>query len=106
VKYIDPDPALNRRLIAERLGWPDGALDACTAIAAAHPTWAIYWSAGQPGQPPQPGYRASMEVHDRHGTRKVELYSPDPAEMAERMADIERQVPVWPAHLTPLTPPR
>lgn len=106
MKYADVDPDLNRRLVAERLRWPAGALEACTALAAAHPEWTIYWSAGQPGQPPQPGYRASLRVHGDHGTRKVELFAPDPADLAARMADVERQEPVWPAHLTPLTPPR
>jgi hypothetical protein len=107
VKYADVDPELNLRLIAERLGWPDGALEACTAIAAAHPAWtSVYWGVGPVGRPPQPGYRATLRMHDERGHREVELYAQDPAELAERMADVDRQAMVWPAHLTPLTPPR
>jgi len=29
----------NRQVIAERLGWPAGALEACEAIELAHPDW-------------------------------------------------------------------
>jgi hypothetical protein len=33
----------NRRTIAERTGWPAGAVDACEQIEAAHPTWDVGW---------------------------------------------------------------
>jgi hypothetical protein len=33
----------NRRLIAQRLNWPPGALDAVRAIEAACPGWAASW---------------------------------------------------------------
>ena len=39
----------NRRVIAERLGWPAGALEACEAIEVEHPNW-------------YPGYRQANTV--------------------------------------------
>lgn len=115
---VDIDPDLNRRLIAKRLGWPDDALAECLAVEAAArqrairdnrrtpPEWLVYWGRGRLDQPPQPGYRALMWVHDERGHRRVELFAEDPGGLTEQMEDVERSLPVWPAHLTPLTPPR
>ena len=122
MKYADVDPDLNRRLIAERYGWPDDALAQCILLEGAArarelerqeqnpewraPAWLVYWGRGPFGQPPQLGYRAVTWVQDQHGHRKVELFAEDPAGLPDRMADVERALPDWPAHLTPLVPPR
>jgi hypothetical protein len=50
-----PGPELaakNRRLLAERLGWPDGALEACEQLDQAHIGWYTNWSPG--GSPSRP----------------------------------------------------
>lgn len=41
-----PDPGRNRRVLAERLGYPDGALAACIDIENEHPSWIVYWTRG------------------------------------------------------------
>lgn len=33
----------NRRLIAERLHWPDGALEACEQLESEHPGFEVAW---------------------------------------------------------------
>lgn len=59
------DRARNRQLIAERLDWPDGALDACIAIENDHPQWAVYWVSGTTVSEPRRGYRAVAQVRWR-----------------------------------------
>jgi hypothetical protein len=49
--YFDlpPGPELawrNRRIIAARIGWPAGALEACEAVEKARPDWDPYWRDG------------------------------------------------------------
>lgn len=36
-------PRHNRRVIAERIGWPDGAVEACDWIEQAYPEWIPGW---------------------------------------------------------------
>src|SRR5437868_15147362 len=33
-----------RTITSFRLGWPEGALDACEEVETAHPTWMPYWT--------------------------------------------------------------
>lgn len=35
--------AANRRLTAERAGWPRGALEMCEHLDAVHPGWTVWW---------------------------------------------------------------
>ncbi|MEV6350904.1 hypothetical protein [Actinoplanes sp. NPDC051851] len=39
----------NRRLIAERTGWPDGALETCERLDEDHQGWSVMWVAENPG---------------------------------------------------------
>lgn len=39
----------NRRVLAERLQWPDGVLDECLRVEAEHPDWHIGWRADDAG---------------------------------------------------------
>lgn len=50
----------NRRAIAERTGWPAGALQACEEFDARHPGWFVTWSAANttPGWERPAGYTA------------------------------------------------
>ncbi|AGL19478.1 hypothetical protein [Actinoplanes sp. N902-109] len=54
----DPDPERNRELVAQRLGWPDGALNNCRALEAEFPDWSVFWTNGGLPKDQQPGYRA------------------------------------------------
>ncbi len=33
----------NRRILAERLDWPDGAVEVCERLEVAHPGWCVSW---------------------------------------------------------------
>jgi hypothetical protein len=46
----------NRRVIAERVGWPDGALQACQEFDERHPGWYAWWL-------PPAGYTAAWQGH-------------------------------------------
>lgn len=35
----------NRRLLAERQGWPAGALEACEGLDRKHSGWSVWWRA-------------------------------------------------------------
>lgn len=85
----EPDPLHNRRLIAERLGWPDGALDACLALEADFPRWSVYWTKG--GLPPDPrrGYRAFARVH----WARFDAVAETPEELRERLDEADAQLP-------------
>lgn len=71
-KLVGPQTlAANRRLIAERCGWPDGAADACGRLDAqwprepywdgTRPRWYTFWSPGPVGAEPRPGFYAVRE---------------------------------------------
>jgi hypothetical protein len=47
----------NRELIAQRLGWPDGALDATRDLEARFPGYSVWWGSGRVTDP-RPGYYA------------------------------------------------
>jgi hypothetical protein len=50
----------NRAVIAERLGWPDGALEACQDLEQRHPAWHVTYVLGGVPSAPTPGYRAYL----------------------------------------------
>jgi len=53
----------NRRLLAERWGWPVGALEMCEHLDAVHPGWSVHWRGymNAPGWYHPPGYVARRE---------------------------------------------
>jgi hypothetical protein len=57
----------NRAILAERLRWPDGALQACADLEDAHPGWHVSWLAENitPGFERPAGFHASYS-HERH----------------------------------------
>jgi hypothetical protein len=79
----------NRRVFAERLRWPEGALEACEAIDQEHPGWTASYRHAQHGGDPA-GYYANRWVHDPHdpgkyGATPDELRAALPSEhIAER----------------------
>jgi hypothetical protein len=81
-------PALersNRRVLAERLGWPAGALEECEQLDAAYPGWSITWSPGNTVR----GFERPAGFYgvDRNykGWAPVHAYGATPAEL---VADI------------------
>jgi hypothetical protein len=81
----------NRRLFAQRGGWPDGALDACEILDAECPGWTVYWSRGPVGDS-RPGFYA---IRDRET-----VYAADAAVLAGRLA----LIPVPDRGLGPMPP--
>lgn len=71
----------NRRIIASRIGWPDGAVEACDKLQDAYPDWIPGWQPAStiPGFEHPAGYFAS-----RHSRRHDEppAYGADPLELA------------------------
>lgn len=81
---IPPGPELlrhNRRVMAERIGWPDGAVEACDKLQDAYPGWNPGWQPESTirGFEHPAGYFAS-----RLGRRYNEpvAYGSDPDELA------------------------
>ena len=50
----------SRKLVAERLGWPGGALEACREIESRFPRWYCWWTSSPYPDPGfQPAYGAA-----------------------------------------------
>lgn len=63
-----PGPELaasNRRLLAQRGRWPEGAVQACEAIEADFPDWGVSYSHGGGATWVDPGYYA-RRIRHRH----------------------------------------
>jgi len=60
----------NQRLIAERTGWPTGALEACVELEDRHPGWFVHWMPENtaPGFERPAGFDAEFD-HVEHRTR-------------------------------------
>lgn len=74
----------NRRLLAERLDWPEGALEACEDIEPRHPGWSLFWAPANtvPGFEKAAGYWAI-----RHGMHEAERFAATPAELEQAIQD-------------------
>ncbi len=68
----------NRRIIAERLGWPDGAREACETLEADNPGWHAYWQSADARR--AEGFYAS---HDNHYHLEPPMYGATPEELHE-----------------------
>lgn len=57
--------AKNRRLFAAKQHWPEGIVETCEKLGAAHPDWYIDWA--RPGSPtyPAPGYYGARWSRER-----------------------------------------
>lgn len=95
------DPERNRRLIAERLGWPDGALEAVVQLEQAHPEWNIWWTRGGLPLGAPAGYRASLRRHGHH----CEPHGATLDDLRVQLVAVEQEVgpkPTFPARFGPL----
>jgi hypothetical protein len=83
----------NRQIIAERLGWPAGALAACEAIELAHPAWyPNYCQANTiPGFEAPAGFYASRRRDAVRGERTA--YGATPEALREAIEAIEAPPP-------------
>lgn len=86
---IEPDPELNRRLVAKRLGWPDGAVEACREIEKEFPRWMVFWTRGGLPIVPEPGYRAKLNQHGWN----AELFAPDAETLLGKLAVYDAEIP-------------
>lgn len=85
-----PGPELaakNRRILAERVGWPGGAVEACEAFDATHPEWSATWHAGNDARP-APGYYA---------VRRKAVHG-EPMAYGATVQELAEQVDGWPYH--------
>jgi hypothetical protein len=90
--WSDPDmPERNRELLAERGGWPAGAVEACRRLEREFPGWTVYWA--------RESRIRGFESPEGYGAwrgdlwRRTRVYAPTPAELADQMrqAGPERQ---------------
>lgn len=86
--------AANRRVLAERLGWPAGYLEACEQVDADHPGWHATWHRANPG-PPAFAHPAEFTAFLRAEHGAVATVHGETVEaLLEAMALAERHV-VW-----------
>jgi hypothetical protein len=62
--------AQNKVLLADRLRWPEGALQACQELERRHPGWHVSWLGERIDGRRPAGFHASLE-----GWHKVHLYA-------------------------------
>ena len=83
---------LNRELLASRLGWPDGALEAVRKLEADHEGYLVFWSPGEWSTGRGPGFYGR-----RHGDmRNPMLYATTAEGLAALLEEDSRRFPpVW-----------
>jgi hypothetical protein len=91
------DVERNRELIAERLGWPEGAVEVCREVEARWPDWRVHYDNGRVPGGPGPGYVASLEQSQvwRGYRPKVSAAHPEELETLIRDADAQRPPRPW-----------
>lgn len=80
----------NRIVLARRLSWPPGAMNACDHVERDHPGWTVMWQAAStvPGWERPAGFCATRDgwsVRVGHGWRRVAVYAPAVAELVAEM---------------------
>lgn len=69
--------AQNKVLLAERLRWPDGALQACQDLEKRYPGWNVHWLGESIRGRRRAGFHASFDGP----FHKVDVYAPTVAEL-------------------------
>lgn len=79
----------NQRLIAERTGWPDGALEACIDLEDRHPGWNVSWMGENvtPGWERPAGFYASHPTSG-HVVEKIEAFAATAAELEPLLVEV------------------
>ncbi|MER6891987.1 hypothetical protein [Streptomyces halstedii] len=75
----------NRELLAERLRWPDGALEDCRLLEELHPGWHVWFDRGSIPTKPDPRYRAEPPPWPR----REGLSAPTASELSELIRQAE-----------------
>lgn len=91
----------NRELLAQRLNWPPGALDACRAIEREFPGWYAWWSSTRGGygaSPAQvPAIRSRTYYSQTADGLRTQLRHDVERESAERERNARlRRAASWP----------
>jgi hypothetical protein len=79
----------NRELLAQRLRWPEGALEAVRRLEAQHPRYSVHWSSG--GHEGPPGFYGRLT--DAMWDQRQKLYGATPDELAARLTEHEAANP-------------
>lgn len=76
----------NQPLLAERLRWPDGALEACTRLMNGHPGWYVVWMA----ENTTPGFErpAQFWAEFKHPFHRTEVTAPTVEAIEALLVDI------------------
>jgi hypothetical protein len=76
----------NQRLIAERTGWPDGALEACAELEDRYPGWYISWRRENttPGFERPAGFYAKYD----HSLHVTEVWAPTAEALDSLLVDV------------------
>jgi hypothetical protein len=79
----------NRRLIAERTGWPEGALQACADLEDRHPGWHVSWMSENtgPGFERPAGFWASHPTGG-HAVKKIEAFAATAEELVPLLVEV------------------
>jgi hypothetical protein len=96
--------AKNRRSAATYCNWPDGALEECERLDAAHPGWHVGWLPANDitGWERPAGYCASLpggpslpsgdQLRKDNWERAPRVFAETPAELEERIAAMDARV--------------
>lgn len=82
----------NREVLAERLGWPDGAVEATRQIERDFPGWVAWWSGREnkaKGFESPVGYSATYEHRAGGLVNRTTVYGVTPEELAARIREAE-----------------
>jgi hypothetical protein len=99
-KCAEPLPPIdeerNRELIAERLGWPEGAVEACRELEGRWPDWRVDYDTGRVPGSPGPGYAAGLDQSLFWLGYRPALRAPSPEELEELIRDADARRPPRP----------
>lgn len=81
----------NRQILAERLRWPDGALQACAELESRHPGWHVSWMTENvtPGWERLAGFSASRET-GAHGIKELKAFAPTAQELEPLLIEVPK----------------
>jgi hypothetical protein len=79
----------NRPILAERLHWPDGAVQACADLEERHPGWRVWWLGenSSPGWELPAGFSASYETRG-HATTELKAFVPTAEELEPLLVEV------------------
>lgn len=84
-KYPSDFARRNQAVLAERLRWPVGALEACRRLEDEYPGWRVSWLSenNRPGFERPAGFWAELD-----GMHHARVFATTPRELARRMGEV------------------